>query len=66
MTTHNIPAAEKHALNVAASINFLDCIRAILYLRDYNYHPIPRREYCIEDQEINQFEPLLLPMFEFV
>ena len=61
-----IPPNETHAFEIAVASVFLSAIKQLLLLRDYDYNPIPGRERCIEDEEVDQFEPILEGLSNFI
>lgn len=61
-----IPPNETHAFETAVASVFLSAIKQLLLLRDYDYNPIPDRERCIEDEEVDQFEPILEGLSNFI
>ena len=61
-----IPPNEQHAFEIAVASIFLSSIKQLLLLRDYDDNPIPWRERCIEDEEVEQFIPHLELMANFI
>lgn len=61
-----IPQNETHAFEIAVGTVFLSAIKQLLLLRDYDYNPIPDRERCIQDEEIDKFEGHLGQIANFV